>query len=173
MLPEAHLISHSRMSGSRWVITPLWLSGSWRSFLYSSSVYKGTYLGSLKKKKKICLKENWKITQITVYFNGINALLFPPEVSMASSFSYSLLPLISDPQPFWPQGPVLWKTIFLPTGVGGCFQDDSSALYLLCTLFLLLLHQFHLRWSGIRSQRLETPVSFLCFASNLWLLFTY
>ena len=24
------------MSGSRWVITPSWLSGSWRSFLYSS-----------------------------------------------------------------------------------------------------------------------------------------
>ena len=27
------------MSGSRWVITPLRLSWSWRSFLYSSSVY--------------------------------------------------------------------------------------------------------------------------------------
>ena len=27
------------MSGSRQVITPLWLSGSWKSFLYSSSVY--------------------------------------------------------------------------------------------------------------------------------------
>jgi len=27
------------MSGSRWVITPSWLSGSWRSFLHSSSVY--------------------------------------------------------------------------------------------------------------------------------------
>ena len=41
MLPKAHLTSHSRMSGSRWVwvITPLWLSGSWRSFLYGSSVY--------------------------------------------------------------------------------------------------------------------------------------
>ena len=39
MLPKAHLTSHSRMSGSRWVITPLWLSGSWRSFLYSASVY--------------------------------------------------------------------------------------------------------------------------------------
>ena len=39
MLPKAHLISHSRMPGSRWVITPLWLSGSWRSFLYNSSVY--------------------------------------------------------------------------------------------------------------------------------------
>ena len=39
MLPKAHLTSHSRMSGSRRVITPLWLSRSWRSFLNSSSVY--------------------------------------------------------------------------------------------------------------------------------------
>ena len=39
MLPKAHLTSHSRMSGSRWMITPLWLSGSWGSFSYSSSVY--------------------------------------------------------------------------------------------------------------------------------------
>ena len=42
MLLKAHLTSYSRMSGSRWVITPLWLSGSWRSFFfffYSSSVY--------------------------------------------------------------------------------------------------------------------------------------
>ena len=35
MLPKACLTSHSKMSGSRWVITPSWLSGSWRSFLYS------------------------------------------------------------------------------------------------------------------------------------------
>ena len=39
MLPKAHLTSHSRMSGCRWVITSSWLSGSWRSFWYSSSVY--------------------------------------------------------------------------------------------------------------------------------------
>ena len=39
MLPKAQLTSHSRMSGSRWVITLSWLSGSWRSFLYSSSVF--------------------------------------------------------------------------------------------------------------------------------------
>ena len=38
MLPKAHLTWHSRMFGPRWVITPSWLSGSWRSFLYSSSV---------------------------------------------------------------------------------------------------------------------------------------
>ena len=39
MLPKAHLTSHLRISGSRWVITPLWFYGSLRSFLYSSSVY--------------------------------------------------------------------------------------------------------------------------------------
>ena len=31
MLPKTHSTSDSRMSGSRWVITPLWLSGSSRS----------------------------------------------------------------------------------------------------------------------------------------------
>ena len=36
---KVYLTSHSRMSGSRWVTTPSWLSGSWRSFFYSSSVY--------------------------------------------------------------------------------------------------------------------------------------
>ena len=36
MLPKAHLSLGSRMSGSRWIITPSWLSESWRSFLYSS-----------------------------------------------------------------------------------------------------------------------------------------
>ena len=39
MLPNAHLTSHARMSGSRWVLTPSWLSGSWRSLLCSPSVY--------------------------------------------------------------------------------------------------------------------------------------
>ena len=38
ILPKSHLTSLSRMSNSRWVTTALWLSGSLRSFLYSSSV---------------------------------------------------------------------------------------------------------------------------------------
>ena len=48
-------------------------------------------------------------------------------------------------------------------GVGGeegwlrWSQDDSSTLHLLFTLFLLLLHQLHLRSSGIRSRKLGTP----------------
>ena len=39
ILPKAHLTSDSRMSGSRWLITSSLLSGSWGSFLYSSSLY--------------------------------------------------------------------------------------------------------------------------------------
>ena len=41
ILPKAHLTLHSRMSGSRCVITPWWLSRSLISFLYRSSVYSG------------------------------------------------------------------------------------------------------------------------------------
>ena len=39
MLPKAHLTSHSRMSGSRWVIIPSWSSGSWRSFFIQKKIF--------------------------------------------------------------------------------------------------------------------------------------
>ena len=39
VLFKTHWSSHSRISGSEWETTPLWLSGSLRYFLYSSSVY--------------------------------------------------------------------------------------------------------------------------------------
>ena len=42
-------------------------------------------------------------------------------------------------------------------GVGSSFGDDLSRLHLLFSLFLLLLHQLHLRSSNIRSQRLGAP----------------
>ena len=44
MLPKAHLTLHSRMSSSRWMTTPLWLSRSLRPFLYSSSVHSYHFL---------------------------------------------------------------------------------------------------------------------------------
>ena len=49
------------------------------------------------------------------------------------------------------------RQVFPALRSGGWFQGDSSAVHLLCTLLLLLLYQPHLRSSGIRSQRLETP----------------
>ena len=63
----------------------------------------------------------------------------------------------SGPQHFWHQEPVLWKIIFPWTQVAGVVWDDSSELDLLWTFFLILLHQLHLRLSGIRSWRLGTP----------------
>ena len=53
------------------------------------------------------------------------------------------------------------RPYFHELGAGGWFQDDSSALHLSCTLFLLLLllllHHLHLRSSGITPQRLGLP----------------
>lgn len=57
----------------------------------------------------------------------------------------------------WQQGSVLRRPFFHEPGVEGWFGDDSSALRLLCTLFLLILHQLHLRSLDIRSQRLGAP----------------
>ena len=45
MFPKAHITSFSRMSGSRWVNTPPWLSGSLRLFFFNSlSVYSCHFL---------------------------------------------------------------------------------------------------------------------------------
>ena len=44
-----------------------------------------------------------------------------------------------------------------PGWLGGGFGDDSGTSHLLCTLFLLLLHQLRLRPSGIRSCRVGSP----------------
>ena len=61
----------------------------------------------------------------------------------------------------WDQfrGRHLFHGLRVGEGVGqGWFGDDSSTLHGLCTLFLLL-HQLHLRSSGIRSWSLGTPAS--------------
>ena len=62
MLPKTHLTLHSRMSGSRWVITSLWLSGSWRSFLYISSVY-SYHLFLISSASVRTLTQIWEIEQ--------------------------------------------------------------------------------------------------------------
>ena len=53
---------------------------------------------------------------------------------------------------------ISWKTIFPLMGVGGMFSEWFKFITFIVHLFLLLLHQFHLRSSGIRSQSLVIPV---------------
>ena len=55
MLVKGHLTSHFRMSGSEWETAPSWLSGSLRSFLYSSMHSCHLFLIS-----SLLLKWKWK-----------------------------------------------------------------------------------------------------------------
>ena len=67
MLPGAHLTSHSRMSGSRWVITPSWLSWLWRSFLYSS--YTTLMAESEEELKSLWMKVKEEIEKVGLKLN--------------------------------------------------------------------------------------------------------
>ena len=95
MLPKAHLTSHSRMSGSRWVITPLWLSGSWRSFLYSSSVYCCPFLISSASVRSIPFLSfiepifAWNVSLVSLSFLK-RSLIFPILLFSSISLHWSL-----------------------------------------------------------------------------------
>ena len=84
------------MSGSRWVITPLWLSGSWRSFLYSSSVYSyHLFLISSASVRFISflsfieLNFAWNVSLISLIFLK-RSLVFPILLSPSISLHWSL-----------------------------------------------------------------------------------
>ena len=96
MLPKAHLTSHSSMLGSRWVITPSWLSGSWRSFLYSSSVYSChlilTYSASVRSipfLSFIVPTFAWNVPLVSLIFFG-RSLVFPSLLFSSISLHWSL-----------------------------------------------------------------------------------
>ena len=111
MLPKPHLTSHSRMSGSKWVITPSWLSGSWRSFLYSSSVYSCTtsqYLLLLRSIPLLSFIESifsWNVPLVSLIFLK-RALVFPillfSSISVHWSLRKAFLPLLA----------ILWNSAF-------------------------------------------------------------
>ena len=96
MLSKAHLTSYYRMSGSRWLITPSWLSGSWRSFLYSSSVYScHLFLISYSSVRSITFLSfiepifAWNVPLISLIFLK-RSLLFPILLFSSTSLHWSL-----------------------------------------------------------------------------------
>jgi len=96
MLPKAHLTSHSRMWSSRWVIKPSWLSGSFRSFLYSSSVYSchlfltaSVYVRSIPFLSFIVPIFAWNIPLISLIFLT-RSLIFPILLFSSISLHWSL-----------------------------------------------------------------------------------
>ena len=112
MLPKAHLTSHSRMSGSRRVITPSWLSGSWRSFLYSSSVYychlllmSSASVRSIPFLSFIVLIFAWNVALVSLIFLK-RSVVFPILLFSSISLHWSLR------KAFLSLFPILWNSAF-------------------------------------------------------------
>ena len=112
MLPKAHLTWHSRKSGYRWVITPSWLSGSWRSFLYGSSVYScHLFLISSASFTSICFLSfivpifPWNIPLVSLIFLK-RSLVFPVLLFSSISLHWSLR------KTFFSLLVILWNSAF-------------------------------------------------------------
>ena len=94
MLSKAHLTSHSRMSGSGSVITTSWLSGSWRSFLYSS-VYSCYFLISSAYVRSLPFLSftdpffAWNVPLVSLIFSK-RPLVFPIVLFSSISLHWSL-----------------------------------------------------------------------------------
>ena len=111
MLPKAHLTSHSRISGSRWVITPSWLSGSGRSFLYSSVYSYYLYLISSPSVKSLPFLSFiepifvWNVPLVSLIFLK-RSLVFPillfSSISLCWSLRKAFLSLLA----------ILWNSAF-------------------------------------------------------------
>ena len=111
MLPKAHLTTHSRMSGSRWVTTLSWLSWSWRSFLYSSSVYSCHLLISSASVRSIPFLSfiehifAWNVPLVSLIFlkrSLVFSILFFLSISLHWSLRKSFLSLLA----------ILWNSTF-------------------------------------------------------------
>ena len=94
MLPQAHLTSHSRMSGSRRVITLSWLSGSWRyflcSFVYSCHLFLiSSFVRSISFLSFIVPIFAWNIPLVSLIFLK-RFLVFPTLLFSSISLHWSL-----------------------------------------------------------------------------------
>ena len=96
MLPKTHLNLCSKMSGSRWVITLLWLSGSWKSFFYIFSVYcchlvliSSSFVRSIPILSFIVLIFGWNIPLLSLIFLK-KSLVFPILLFFSISLHWSL-----------------------------------------------------------------------------------
>ena len=104
MLPRAHLSSHSRISSSRWVITPSWLSGWLGPFLYSyvyschAFLISSPFIRSLIFLPFIVPILTWNVPLISLIFLG-TSLVFPTllffSLSLHCSFKKAFLSLLA------------------------------------------------------------------------------
>ena len=107
MLPKAHLTWHSRMFGSKWVSTLLWLSGSLKPFLYSSSVHSchlflisSAYFRSILSLSFIVPIFAWNVSLISLIFlkrSLVFSILLFSSISLHYSLKKAFLSLLAIP----------------------------------------------------------------------------
>ena len=147
MLPKAHLTSHSRMSYSRWVITPSWLSGSWKSFLYSSLYSYHLVLISFASVRSILFLSFIEPILISLIFLN-SSLVFPILLFSSNSLHWSprkaflsLLAILRKSTFKWVYlsfSPLLFPFLLL-TAVCKASSDRHFAFLHLCSLGMVLL----------------------------------
>ena len=110
-----------------------------------------------------------KFSEKGVFRNTSYQLVTPIDLAGLESYEFSQKCLGPHGPRFSDKNPLKqWSPIFLESGTSfvadnfsmygvGVVWDDPRAVYSLCTLFLLSLHQLHLRSSGPRARRLGTP----------------
>ena len=109
MLPKAHVTLHSRTSGSRWVITPSWLSELLRSFLYSSSLYSCHFILISSASGKHCKNKIQKCTNFfcnSFFLIGSNNLKNNYKVLLLVSFQNKF-----EKTPLSEKNPLKWSTM--------------------------------------------------------------
>ena len=118
MLSKAHLTLHSRMSGSRWVITPSWLSG-WLRFFVCTSVYFWRFLiSSYSFRSALFLSFTapsfaWNVPLVSNFLEEISS------AAAAAAKSLQLCPTLCDPMDKQPTRlPRPWDSPGKNTGVG-------------------------------------------------------
>ena len=159
MLPKAHLTSHSRMSGSRWVITPSWLSGS---FLCSSSVYSRQLFliayASVRFTQFLCF-----VVPILVWNVPLEFLIFLKRSLVFSNLSFSSISLHwSLRKAFLSLLTILWNSAFKWVYLSFSPLPFSSLLFIaVCKAFsdnhLAVLHFFFLGMVLITASCHEPP----------------
>ena len=169
MLPKAHLTLHSRMSSSRWVITPSWLSGSWRSFLYSSSVYSyHLFLISSASVRSIPFLSfivpifAWKVPLVSlIFFRGslVFAILLFSSISLHWSPRKAFLSLLA----------ILWNCAFKLVYVSfsplffclSSWTDCLESVYTSCLYFLTFYSLSNPLQPGVCHLPRSTEVAFV------------
>ena len=154
MLLKAHLTLHSRMSGSRWVITPSWLSGLWRSSFHSSSVYfchlfliSSAFVRSIPFLSLIVPIFVWNIFFVFLTFLN-RSLIFPILLFSSISFHWSLkkafLSLLAIPWKsafkwvYLPLSPLLFASL-LSSAIGKTSSDNYIAFLHFFFLAMVLI----------------------------------